>query len=98
MSRHSAAEPQASDRALDQRIIDAFISEQEKPLRELVACGLSSEELHERAHQLGLTREFIRACRLAGARPSMRACMKCDTSFVSAGPHNRLCRGCNRRG
>ena len=98
MSRSSAAEPDALDRTLDQRIIDAFISEQEEPLRELVACGLSSEELHERAHELGLTRDFIRACRLAGARPSMRTCMKCDASFVSAGAHNRLCRGCNRRG
>jgi hypothetical protein len=80
----------------DQRIIDAFVSEEHTLLRELSVQGLSHEAVRARAEQLGLTNEFVRQCRLSGSRPAIRGCVKCDASFLSAGTHNRLCRRCVR--
>jgi hypothetical protein len=80
----------------DQQIIDAVVSEERTLLRELRRKGMSSEAVRVRANQIGLTHDFIRRCRLAGSRPAMRACMRCDAIFLSAGTHNRLCRRCVR--
>jgi hypothetical protein len=80
----------------DQQIIDAIVSGGHARLRELSRQGVTHEAVRVRAGQIGLTREFIRRCRLAGSQPAMRACMKCDERFLSAGKHNRLCRRCAR--
>lgn len=85
------------DPALDREIIDAFIDEESGALRALYGRGLTEKAVNDRAGKLGLTREFIKRCRLAGTRPAMRACVKCDAPFLSAGKHNRLCGRCPAR-
>ncbi|MFI5307241.1 MAG: hypothetical protein ACHQ53_07815 [Polyangiales bacterium] len=80
----------------DQQIIDAIVSEGHALLRELSQRGVSREAVRARAGQIGLTKEFVRRCRLSGSTPAMRVCMKCDALFLSAGKHNRLCRRCAR--
>jgi hypothetical protein len=80
----------------DQRIVDSLIAGDDQ-LRELARDGVSEAAIRERARELGVTWEFIKQCRLSGSRPAIRACMRCDASFLSSGIENRLCRRCVRR-
>ncbi len=86
-----------ADPALDRAIIDAFLDEENGGLRALYSRGFSEKTVTERASRLGLTRDFIKRCRLAETRPAVRTCVKCDASFLSAGKHNRLCGRCPAR-
>ncbi len=82
---------------LDREIVAALIHKEQALLDDLHRRGLTEAALNERAGQLGLTSELIKRCRLAGTQPSLRTCVKCDARFLSAGPHNRLCRRCPPR-
>lgn len=86
-----------ADPALDRAIIDAFLEEESGGLRALYGRGFSEKVVTERAGKLGLTRDFIKRCRLAGTHPAVRSCVKCDALFLSAGKHNRLCNRCPAR-
>ena len=85
------------DTQYDGQIIAALIEPEADLLNALYRSGVSKELVSARAAKLGLTQEFIKRCRLTGTRPSMRKCIKCEASFLSAGPHNRLCRRCPPR-
>jgi hypothetical protein len=82
---------------VDRQIIAALIHTEPALLHALYRTGISKEAVNARAARLGLTNEFIKRCRLTGIRPSLRKCIKCDASFLSAGPQNRLCRRCPPR-
>jgi hypothetical protein len=94
-----AAVPAWTSRRLDQRIIDSFVADaiDTALLGELAACGVTSAAVHARARAIGVTREFIRECRLSDSRPAMRSCINCDFWFLSTGIQNRLCRRCASR-
>lgn len=83
------------DPAVDRAIIEAMIEGED--FSALYRTGLTEKAVNDRAGKLGLTREFIKRCRLAGTRPAMRSCVKCDARFLSAGNHNRLCGRCPAR-
>ena len=85
------------DTQYDGQIIAALIETELGLLNALYRDGVSKQLVSARAAKLGLTHEFIKRCRLTGTRPSLRKCIKCDASFLSAGPHNRLCRRCPPR-
>jgi len=85
------------DTQYDGQIIAALIDTEQRLLNALYRDGVSKQLVTARAAKLGLTQEFIKRCRLTGTRPSLRTCIKCDASFLSAGPHNRLCRRCPPR-
>ncbi|MGD8863299.1 MAG: hypothetical protein PVI30_25020 [Myxococcales bacterium] len=86
--------PAWTNPALDQRIIDALVCNAGFRLPELTQRGISEESIRAYARELGLTDRIIKESRLAGTRPAMRLCMKCDLRFLSSGIHNRLCRRC----
>ena len=80
----------------DQAIIDSYIEEDAERLRDL------SEEhgatvIRSRAKTLGLTKAFVKKCRLSGTQAALRVCMCCDARFLSWGSQNRLCRRCSSR-
>jgi hypothetical protein len=89
--------PPWTSNKLDQRIIEGLVSDDSKLFRELSLRGVNEASIREHAHTLGMTKEFIKQCRLSGSRPAMRACIKCDATFLSSGIHNRLCPRCPRR-
>jgi hypothetical protein len=82
---------------IDQKIIDGFLNDENLAVRELEKAGFPEEEVRERARELGLTKEFVKRCRLSGMRAGMRRCVNCDRLFLSAGPHNRLCPRCPKK-
>jgi hypothetical protein len=82
---------------LDARIIDAMIAGDSMPGALLSMAGVDEETVKAHARDLGLSKDFIKKCRLTDSRPSMRKCMRCDAPFLSSGIHNRLCRHCPRR-
>lgn len=87
-----------SPAARDQRIIDLAMSADKEALRRFAArTGATTKAIRARARKLGLTPPVIRKCRLAGTRPKRRACLRCDSKFLSRGRHNRLCRRCARK-
>ena len=97
---HSApADPAWTDGGLDQRIIDSCVADKADAslFRELSARGINAASVYARARAIGLTREFVKECRLSESRPAMRSCIRCDSSFLSLGIHNRLCRRCVAR-
>lgn len=81
--------------SLDQRIIDCLVAGDKEQLNALSSDGGGEAAIRARAKALGLTNEFIKKCRLSGTQPALRGCMKCDTSFLSWGLQNRLCRRCS---
>lgn len=81
----------------DQEIIAALLDPESELLHALYGRGITQKAVSERAGELGLTREIIKRCRLAGTTPAMRSCVKCDATFLSAGKHNRLCGRCPAR-
>jgi hypothetical protein len=85
------------DTQYDVQIIAALVEPETQLLDALYRNGVSKELVNARAAKLGLTQEFIKRCRLTGSRPGLRKCIKCEASFLSAGPHNRLCRRCPPR-
>jgi hypothetical protein len=85
------------DVEVDQQIVVALVDTEPALLKALYSSGLTEAVVNARAAKLGVTQEFIKRCRLAGTRPSVRTCIKCDARFLSAGPQNRLCRRCPRR-
>jgi len=94
-----AAVPAWTNRRLDQRIIESCVADEIDAalFGELAACGVSSAAVHARARAIGVTREFIRECRLSDSRPAIRSCINCDFWFLSTGIQNRLCRRCASR-
>lgn len=87
-----------SPAARDQRILDLTMSADKEAIRRFASrTGATSKAIRARARKLGLTPPLIRQCRLAGTRPKLRACLRCDTRFLSRGRHNRLCRRCARK-
>jgi hypothetical protein len=89
--------PPWATKKLDQRIIEGLVTDDSKLFRELSQRGVNEASIREHAHTLGMTKEFIKQCRLSGSRPAMRSCIKCDATFLSSGIHNRLCPRCPRR-
>ena len=85
------------DEELERRFIAAFIHPEQGQLKALYREGSSVEAVNARAARMGLTTELIKRCRLTGVLPEMRICIKCDARFLSAGPHNRLCKRCPPR-
>jgi uncharacterized paraquat-inducible protein A len=97
MTTTQPIETTTEDAELDRRFIAAFIHPDQGLLNALYSEGLSVEAVNARAARMGLTSEFIKRCRLTGTQPDMRKCIKCDARFLSAGPHNRLCKRCPPR-
>jgi hypothetical protein len=95
----AAAVPAWTDRRIDQRIIDSCVADELDTalFGELAARGVSSAAVHARARAIGITREFIKECRLSDSRPAMRSCINCGFWFLSSGIQNRLCRRCASR-
>ncbi len=86
------------DGSRDQRIIDLTLAGDRAALRGFSRkVGTDIAAVRARAKRLGLTPGFLKNCRLAGTRPKMRACLRCDDRFLSRGAHNRMCRRCARR-
>jgi hypothetical protein len=92
-----APEATIDDPEIDRQIIAALIHPEQGLLDALYQTGLTPEAVNARAARLGLTNEFIKRWRLTGTEPGLRQCVKCDARFLSAGPHNRLCRRCPPR-
>ena len=87
------------DGSRDQRIIDLTVAGDERALRRLSeAAGTNLAAVRKRAKTLGLTPRLVKNCRLAGTRPSMRECLRCDISFLSISRQNRMCSRCARCG
>lgn len=82
---------------LDAQIIAALVAEDTLPQALLLRAGVGEAAVRARARDLGLSKEFIKNCRLSDSRPGMRVCIRCDARFLSTGVHNRLCRHCPRR-
>jgi len=78
-------------------LIAAFMSTDHNLLSALYREDSGIEAVNARAADMGLTTEMIKRCRLIGTLPRMRECIKCDARFLSAGPHNRLCKRCPPR-
>ena len=98
--RATAPEPievTSEDEELERRFIAAFVHPEQGLLKALYREGESVEAINAHAARMGLTSELIKNCRLTGVLPGMRACIKCDARFLSAGPHNRLCKRCQPR-
>lgn len=96
MTEKTAATTALSPAEVDRRIIAAFLDSEDPALDALVP-GLDEADIRRRAAAIGLTRELVRDARVAGVvRLAMRACIRCDSPFLSVGPQNRLCRRCNR--
>jgi hypothetical protein len=97
--RSASLVPAWTNRGLDQRIIDSFVAEEIDTALfcELSARGVNAASVHARARAIGVTREFVKECRLSASRPAMRSCINCDFWFLSSGIHNRLCRRCAAR-
>jgi hypothetical protein len=95
----AAAVPAWTNRRIDQRIIDSCVADEIDTalFGELAARGVSSAAVHARARAIGVTREFIKECRLSDSRPAMRSCINCAFWFLSSGIQNRLCRRCASR-
>jgi len=82
--------------AVDRRIIEGFFGNRESMLRELARVGFKRVEILNRAAFLGLNKGFVK--RFTDVETlSVRRCLRCDGEFLSLGPQNRLCRGCNAR-
>lgn len=96
-TQRESIEPTAEDKELDRRLIAAFMSSDQELLSALYREESSIEAVNARAAGMGLTSELIKRCRLIGTLPAMRKCIKCDVRFLSAGPHNRLCKRCPPR-
>ena len=86
------------DGTRDQRIIDLTLAGDERALRKFsYKAGADLKAVRARAKRLGMTPRFVKNCRLADTRASMRCCLRCDDRFLSRGRHNRMCRSCARR-
>jgi hypothetical protein len=83
--------------AFDERIIDELVNGNVLSLPEPTRRGISEESIRAHARNLGLADRMIEESRLAGMRPALRVCMKCDARFLSSGVHNRLRRRCPPR-
>ncbi|MCA9583326.1 MAG: YheU family protein [Myxococcales bacterium] len=81
----------------DRTMIAHLVFEDEEAAQKLKDAGFSDGAIASRASAMGMTADFIKKCRLSESRPAMRTCVKCDTKFLSAGPHNRLCSRCPAR-
>lgn len=82
---------------LDALIIAALVAEDTLPPALLLRAGVDESVVRARARELGVSKEFIKHCRLTDSRPGMRVCVRCDAKFLSTGVHNRMCRQCSRR-
>ena len=81
----------------DRQIIEALMREDTLPPWLFSRVGVDEKAIRARARELGMSKEFIKNCRLSGSLPAMRACIRCDATFLSSGIHNRLCRRCPPR-
>lgn len=81
----------------DNDIVQGFLDDADAFLRTVALRGADVSAVRARAVAMGLSREFIKQCKLSSTRPAMRGCVKCDAAFLSAGFHNRLCRCCRPR-
>jgi hypothetical protein len=82
----------------DQRAIELTIERDPEALRRFARrTGMTPEAIRARARKLGLTPQIARNARLAGTRPALRECLRCDVEFMSRGRHNRLCSRCARK-
>ena len=90
-------EPMGEDEELARRFIAAFVHPEQSLLKALYSEGMSVEAVNAHAVRMGLTTELIRNSRLTGVMPVMRTCIGCDARFLSAGPHNRMCKRCLSR-
>ena len=82
---------------LDKQILDGFLEDREATLREMAKAGFSRQVVLDRAGKLGLSTDFIKKHRGKGLSVTLRRCLSCDTTFVSAGKQNRLCSRCRKR-
>lgn len=80
----------------DKRIIEGYIGGRAAMVKELSRLGFSRDAIVERAKVLGLTDNFVKQCRLAGVDIAVRTCLRCDETFASIGPYNRICQRCKR--
>ena len=87
-------EATSDDADLERRVIAAVVHPEQGLLKALHRNGMSPEAVNARAVRMGLTNELIKNSRLTGVLPEIRACVKCDVRFLSAGSHNRLCKRC----
>ncbi len=94
-SAHAPALDRDGECDSDQQIIDACMAG-DGVLLDVSRSSVAAQMLASRADELRISAAFIRKCRLSGAHPGMRSCLNCDSRFLSAGSHNRLCRSCGR--
>lgn len=83
--------------SVDDCIVEGFLTDRRATIRSLRARGFTRAAVIDRARQLGLSEQFIKACSIGEAAVALRPCLRCDERFLSVGVHNRLCHRCKTR-
>jgi len=83
--------------SIDDCIVEGFLTDRRATIRSLKARGFSRSAVIDRARQLGLSEQFIKACSIGEAAVALRICLRCNERFLSVGVQNRLCHRCKTR-
>ena len=98
MSRASRqAEQPVFSASIDDCIVAGFLTDRRATIRDLRARGFTRGQVLDRARQLGLSEQFIKACAIGNAAVALRPCLRCNERFLSVGVQNRLCHRCKTR-
>ncbi len=81
--------------AVDKRIIEGFLADQEATLKGLEKAGFPRAAILKRAKTL-FRRQTREQYRLNPPRLSVRPCLGCGDEFLSFGPQHRFCEDCRR--
>lgn len=83
--------------SVDDCIVEGFLTDRRATIRSLKARGFTRAAVLDRARQLGLSDQFIKACSIGEAAVALRPCLRCNERFLSVGVQNRLCHRCKTR-
>ncbi|RLB65041.1 MAG: hypothetical protein DRI90_03075 [Deltaproteobacteria bacterium] len=79
--------------AIDKRIIEGFLADQEVTLQALERAGFDRAAILKRAKTL-FRRRTLEQYRINPPRLSVRQCLGCGDELLSFGPQHRFCEDC----
>jgi hypothetical protein len=79
--------------AIDKRIIEGFLADQEATLQALERAGFERAAILRRAKTL-FRRRTLEQYRINPPRLSVRGCLGCGDELLSFGPQHRFCEDC----
>ena len=89
--------PASFSASIDRCIIEGFLADRRGMIEKLKSKGFSKSEIDDRARELGLSEQFLKACSVGNSDVALRTCLGCGERFLSIGFQNRLCPRCKNR-